>query len=830
MNMVLLFWCKILSLVLLCRPYAVACDHSGSTKKSKFEDADTQPLCLANRNNSNNAGGESKIIYPDKIESDGRTSKSYRPPKRRYRGATSRRITDYRYVNTPKMRVQGDDEIPLPSRRRERRGRGRPISNPNHARMEYLSRKVLMLLDLNNTQKPYGYDVSFDRNKITCRAIHPYLFGVVKRGNITLWKTKTGDYPYKVVCTTVGGTENCKVYFPDYENDYPSSKPTRVDVYRRVGNANLGPEKAAAHLYFNTHDHMSPETYGQRGPVLNPQHTPTGETNATPHTSLDAQPDGTNLPPDETVAGQETAAGDQPDQIIDSAQPQEGQQASEDVTKVNQGVDLNPGVAGATPDSVLGSMAGAIPRQNPSETERVSHVEVMSDYFNQAFHPISDHGFQPVHGYDMPHRSRRRRRRSSRRDFDHDMSYPSSHHHHGSFHTDYDHDNSYHIASHYETYYPSNREFRDYPTAAYPEPHEPTILVPKRTDFNSQINPRDVVVDTSQDRQGAFDISVDRKKPQNLVLTFATKSNVYVFDGSHHSFALNQSNAETGTNDQASGTNPYQHIVFNGQDPTRLNLDAGSVRISCPTQVIDGVPMPRGAQPAQSNAQVTSNVSRPAAQTTQIPASVQNLRSTGPGSANVNTTANTSPPSSQRTNQQAANQQPPNQQAPRPQPASQPAANHPPANQPAPNQPPVNQSPNQQPATQQETRPQAANEQEHRPQASSQQEPRPQAATQQEPTPKVVPQQAPRPQPASQPAVKPQPASQPAVKPQPASQPAVKPQPASQPAVKPQPASQPAVKPKPAQQPQPGAGKPSGSAQAHASDDHGSDLDLVFEE
>ncbi|BAM38976.1 predicted protein [Theileria orientalis strain Shintoku] len=714
MNIGLLSWCKILSLVLLCRLYVAACDHSGSTENSNSQDEGARPIYSSNRNNSNSYGGESKIIYPDRIDSQNRPRDSYRSPKRRYRTGTSRKITDYRYLDNPKMQVQNDEENRHSSHRRERydshytsaRSRYEPRMSPvrsrydprstygshrydSHStdggtrydpRMNYLSNKVLMILDLNNTQNPYGYDVKFDGNKTICKSIHPYLFGSVQRGSTILWRSKTGDYPYKVVCKTVDGTDTCKVYFPDYERNIPPARPTRVDVFRRVGDTKFGSEYMAAQVTSGTHDHLGPEMYGQWGQFMGPKHIPTGENQPTPHTSLNVKPDETSVPPDEAAAGDESAAGKPP---VDGSAQAQGELAAEDVKKAEgdgMKADVPSAGPGARPSAMPGvwpaampgaipyPMPGFVPGYRPGETEPVSHVEMMSDYFNQSYGPYRRPEFQPVPGYNLPHQS---------------------HHHHRSAQTDYHQEPFFHSDPLYDDNYSDNQdyiEFTDYSNPAYPQRPDPMIIDPSgRTGFRSHFAPRDVVVSTDQDRQGAFDVNVDRKKRENLVLTFANKSNVYVLDGYQHSFALNQSNSESGTNDQVSANNANQQIRFNTQDPNRVTLDAGSVRMTFPAQVIDGVPLPTGVQPARSTTQANSNVINDA-QNAQASSSAQNQRPAAGASTSANASSqqaptpqggNQQPVSIPAPTQQAIRPQPVPQQTPRPQPASQPVTPRP---------------------------------------------------------------------------------------------------------------------------------------------------------
>ncbi|UKK00345.2 hypothetical protein MACK_000417 [Theileria orientalis] len=695
MNIGLLSLCKILSLVLLCRLYVVACDHSGSTDDSNHPDAHSSALYYANINNYNRSGRRPKVIIMDRYKSEKRPRDSYRYRTQHHRDQNSRRIIDFRTINNPKMMIQNDEDKAYKHRSRPRERRPPPPPR-DQTRSEYLKRKVLMLLDLNNTKNPYGYDVTFDGDKTICKALHPYLFGMVKRGDTTLWKPKSGDYPYKVVCRTKGGQETCKVFFPDYKKDYPPSKPTRVDVFKKVSGRLYGPEHWAGKSHFDTHAYTSPEMHGQSGQIKIPPHIPTGEVKPTPHTSLDVNLEDSNMPQDEAEAGGEALSGEQIQLIDDPAQPQEGEQATEDI-KVDEGPGVVPAPMPApAPTPMSGAYPGDMPRSVLSDMERASHVDLMSDYFNENFGQVPRPEFHPVHGHDMRYHVPRRHHRSSRRDQYNEWPFSSHGRHHRQHHRDF-HDTPHHASIRHDKYPHGTREFRDHPTAAYQSRPEPTIPVPlKRTDFKSQISPRDVLVNTDQSKHGDIDFIVDRKKPENLVLTFASKSNVYVIDGAHHTFALNQTGGETGTNDQNSannpnsGNNPHQRIIFNGEDPNRVSLEAGSVRISFPSQVIEGIPMPTGIQTPQNTASVQN--SRPAGGVT--------------GNATISSNANASPQSSQRTNQQPVSQ--------------------------APRQQPVSQAPRQQAVTQQGPRPQQLPRQQAvSQQAVSQQPPRPQQPTQQ---------------------------------------------------------------------------------------------------
>ncbi|BAM40568.1 uncharacterized protein TOT_020000823 [Theileria orientalis strain Shintoku] len=91
--------------------------------------------------------------------------------------------------------------------------------------------KFLVPLDLNEIASTPGYYVQNKPDKTIYIAQPGYLFGIVTSNGETLWKTKRGDYPNKVIYKTVDGQNRLKVYFPE---PMPPPRISSLKVVRPV--------------------------------------------------------------------------------------------------------------------------------------------------------------------------------------------------------------------------------------------------------------------------------------------------------------------------------------------------------------------------------------------------------------------------------------------------------------------------------------------------------------------------------------------------------------------------------------------------------------------
>ncbi|UKK01694.2 hypothetical protein MACK_001047 [Theileria orientalis] len=142
----------------------------------------------------------------------------------------------------------------------------RHLSHPAEARdKQRQPGKNLIVLDIDKRHDVYGYQISYERNKVIFRANPSYLFRQVKKGNDIGWYSKNdGEYPYKVVYTCNRGEDEIKVFFPKPEgfDEHENVEVVRAD--RPVYDKSKDPKYMYAQGTPETsvplpHEHTQPE-------------------------------------------------------------------------------------------------------------------------------------------------------------------------------------------------------------------------------------------------------------------------------------------------------------------------------------------------------------------------------------------------------------------------------------------------------------------------------------------------------------------------------------------------------------------------------------------